>query len=706
MSFSRVLPARFRVVPWLLSFAALVMITSARPLCADDEAPRRRRPAAKQKKVARPIDDSDSGSADNPFPNRPKSPDLDGGTGWLNTNSELTLRDLRGKVVLLDFWTYCCINCMHILPDLKYLEHKYDKQLVVIGVHSAKFDNERGEENIRRAIMRYEIAHPVINDSERRIWRKFNVDHWPTFVLIDPEGNYCGSLISEGHRAELDDVIGRVVAYHRKKGTLDESPVRFDLERDKIEPTPLRFPGKVLADDAGDRLFISDSNYNRIVITSLGGQLREVIGTGAIGKDDGSYDRASFDHPQGMALVHNTLYVADTENHLIRAIDLDARQVRTVAGTGHQSPDWHGGGPALSSALNSPWDLVPLGGRLYIAMAGHHQVWVFDIERQLIAPYAGSGREDVLNGRFDQAALAQPSGITTDGKSLFLVDSEGSAVREVSLNASGGVTTIVGTSDFPDGRSLFEFGDRDGVGGEARLQHPLGITYFSGALLVADSYNHKIKRIDPVARTAKTILGNGRPGDQDRPARFSEPAGLSVARGTLYVADTNNHHIRTVDLKSGAVSTLEIAGLTPPSPPKPPATDDDDHIEPVTVKPHRVAAGESLTFEVSLEPPRGYKLNKLSPISYRLKAEGDQTLLAPDQLDARQAVEPPKTGNVVTFHVPLAAKSGTATLQVTVDFGYCRSGKGGLCKLGTEVWSVPVEIAQGATERVIRLAPR
>jgi hypothetical protein len=377
-----------------------------------------------------------------------------------------------------------------------------------------------------------------------------------------------------------------------------------------------------------------------------------------------------------------------------------------VAGTGQQSHEWQAGAPLLKFALNSPWDLVHLDGKLFIAMAGPHQIWMLDIDKNSLAPYAGSGREDILNGKFDQAALAQPSGITTDGKSLFVVDSEGSAVREISLNAGGGVTTIVGTSDLPDGQSLFEFGDRDGVGNMARLQHPLGITYFAGALFVADSYNHKIKQIDPMARTAKTLLGTGKPGNKDRPPQFSEPAGLSVAKGTLFVADTNNHLIRTVNMKSGAVSTLEIVGLTPPDPQKEDEASDDEGIEPIAVQPQRVAAGDTLTFEISLDPPKGYKLNKLSPISYRLTSEGDQMLLAPEQLGVRQSVELPKAGNVVTLQVPLSAKSGAAQLHLTVNYGYCRSGKGGLCKLGAEAWSVPVEIAPDATESVIRLAPR
>ncbi|OYW24539.1 MAG: hypothetical protein B7Z55_01850 [Planctomycetales bacterium 12-60-4] len=312
---------------------------------------------------------------ENPFPKRVPAVELEGGVEWLNTSGPITLKDLRGKVVLLDFWTYCCINCMHVLPDLAYLEEKYPDELVVIGVHSAKFDNEKETGNIRKAILRYEIAHPVINDAEMIVWRKFAVRAWPTLVLIDPEGYYCGFVSGEGNRELLVKVIDRLIAYHRAKRTLDETPVHFDLERLKQPATPLRFPGKVLADAASNRLFISDSNHNRIVVTTLDGQLLDVIGSGTLGRTDGAFDAAQFDHPQGMALVGNQLYVADTENHLIRVVDLENKQVGTFAGTGEQGHARSGSGPLREVGISSPWDILHLEGVLYIAMAGPHQLW-------------------------------------------------------------------------------------------------------------------------------------------------------------------------------------------------------------------------------------------------------------------------------------------------------------------------------------------
>ena len=297
---------------------------------------------------------------ENPFPNRHPAPELDGGVEWLNAAGPITMKDLRGKIVLIDFWTFCCINCMHVLPDLAYLEKKFPDELVVIGVHSAKFDNEKETNNIRKAILRYEIEHPVINDANMTVWRKFGVHSWPTLVLIDPEGQYCGYVAGEGNRELLEKVVERLIAYHKAKKTLDQSPVHFDLEQRKAQNTVLRFPGKILADAANSRLFISDSNHNRIVVCSLDGKLIDVIGSGGIGRKDGGYATAEFDHPQGMTLVGDTLYVADTENHLLRAVDLTQKTVSTFAGVGEQNRTRASGG---TPARNGPQQSVGSDGR-------------------------------------------------------------------------------------------------------------------------------------------------------------------------------------------------------------------------------------------------------------------------------------------------------------------------------------------------------
>ena len=649
---------------------------------------------------------------ENPFPRRIKleGTELDGGIEWLNASGPINLKDLRGKVVILDFWTYCCINCMHILPDLKYLEHKYPKELIVIGVHSAKFDNEKDTENIRRAALRYEIEHPVVNDAEMKIWRSFGIRAWPSIALIDPEGYFCGTDSGEGHRELLDEVVGRVVAYHRAKGTLDETPVKFDLERSRVKPGALRFPGKVLADEASNRLFITDSNHNRVVVTTLDGKLLDVIGSGATGAADGDYKSASFFRPQGTELVGEKLYVADTENHLLRVVDLAAKKVTTLAGTGVQAQSRGNGGALRKTALNSPWSLSHVDGTLYVAMAGPHQLWAYKLGADSIGLFAGSGREDIIDGSLDESAFAQPSGIASDGKALYVADSEGSSIRRVGLDSKSGVSTVVGTSELRGGR-LFVFGDRDGAGllqpkepGNPEevtgplLQHPLDVAVHNGTVFIADSYNHKIKKLDVTKREVKTIVGTGKAGAGL--TQLSEPAGVSATKSRLFIADTNNHRVCVVDLKSGTMTELKIDGLQPPPAPKEvEVTGDSKGV--IDVAAQTLAAGDKLTFEVRLKLPEGFKLNKLDKVRYKLEASGEQSLIAADQLKTRKAAD--VKDDVATFAIPLAKQSGDAKLSLAVSFSYCRDGVGGVCKLHTTRWNIPVKVAEDGKASSIKL---
>jgi hypothetical protein len=436
---------------------------------------------------------------------------------------------------------------------LRKLEKKYANELVVVGVHSAKFPNEKDRDNLFKAVQRYELEHPVINDAEFQVWQQYACRAWPTLMFIDPQGKVIGKHEGELPYESFDNLLGQMVAEFDADGLLDHTSL--GLAPGQRPDTPLYFPGKVLADT--DRLFIADSNHNRIVVTSLDGEAKEVIGSGKEEMADGGFDSAAFNHPQGMALVGDLLYVADTENHAIRKVDLVARTVETIAGTGEQGFTRDGRGPARTMGLSSPWDLVFHDDTLYIAMAGIHQLWSLDLSNGLVGPYAGSGRESLSDGPLSSATLAQPSGITTDGAKLYFADSETSSIRAADLEPSGRVRTIIGLD-------LFVFGDVDGADHRVRLQHPIGITNFDGTLFVADTYNHKIKRVLPATRSAFTLLGTGEPGHRDGPgnqALFSEPSGLSIAGGRVYIADTNNHVIRVVDLETSEVSTLDLAGL-------------------------------------------------------------------------------------------------------------------------------------------------
>jgi len=497
---------------------------------------------------------------------REAAPEFPDKMDWINTSGPLKKKDLKGKIVILDFWTLCCINCIHILPDLAKLEKKYANELVVIGVHSAKFENEKDTKSIRKAVLRYEIAHPVVNDADHKIWDAYSVNSWPTFVVLDAEGKVVGETSGEGNYEVLDRVVAKLVDEAKANKTLDAKPIRFDLVRYReTGDTSLFFPGKIVANEKTKQLFITDSTHHRVVVTDLAGNKEAIIGTGSPGFKDGKFEEAQFDDPQGMTIMGDFVFVADRKNHAIRAINMKEKVVSTVAGTGKQAADplarlQDRATTATKTALNSPWDLYAVGSTIFVAMAGHHQIWTFDPVKGVVAPFAGDGRENIKDGPHSLARFAQPSGLTADKDFLYVADSEVSAVRKVPLNGQGRVTTIVGSG-------LFDFGDKDGTGDDVKIQHALGIAMHGGKLLLADTYNSKLKTIDPKTREVTTIeLKTAAP--EIKGPLFSEPSGLAVVGDTVYVTDTNAHRIRVVDLKTKTVSTLLLKGVEPPPPQK------------------------------------------------------------------------------------------------------------------------------------------
>lgn len=681
----------------------------------------------------------------NPFPRRIEIPDFPKDTEWLNVGGPLRKQDLNGKFVILDFWTYCCINCLHILPELKKLEHAYPNELVVIGVHSAKFETEKGTKNIEEAILRYEIEHPVVNDAEHLIWNMFGVSSWPTVLMIDPEGQAVWGTNGEIEFENVDAILKEAIPYYKQQGTLDETPIRFDLLSHKQKDTPLRFPGKVLADEDGGRLFITDSNHNRIVVASLDGELIDTIGSGAIGRADGSYDKASFDHPQGVAIHGETLYIADTENHMLRKVDLAKKQVTTIAGTGKQRRGFWPGmegieliadlperfvGPPKTNALNSPWALAVHKGGLYIAMAGPHQIWRMTLDEKEIGPFAGNGREDIVDGPLlpgqpyerGYSSFAQPSGLASDGTWLYVADSEGSSIRAVPFDPKKEVRTVVGTSMLPGGR-LFAFGDVDGkkplstyatdeegnvkrdptgypIIEGVRLQHALGVTHHEGKLYITDTYNNKVKVIDAKTGETKTIAGTGEPGLSDKPAQFDEPAGIAYANGRVYVADTNNHLIRTIDVATGKVGRFTVTGLKAPAPPAVAKKPDFSKAKQVKVAATKVKPVDGkITLQVSLDLPEGWKINELAPAAYWLEAGGDSGPIDREQIGRRKLEKPAST---FTVTVPVQA-TGKDTLRVAMNYYYCQNGGGGLCKVGSVQWTLPLEISDKGDTKAVSL---
>jgi thiol-disulfide isomerase/thioredoxin len=632
------------------------------------------------------------------------APDFDGAQGWLNTDKPLSMKQLRGKIVLLDFWTFCCINCMHVIPDLHKLEFQYPNELVVIGVHSAKFDNERDSNNIREAILRYGIEHPVVNDAKFAIWNAYTVHAWPTFVLIDPDGRIAATFSGEGHYEEVSAAIASLVKEFSANGRLDRKQPHFVLERQKQGArTPLAFPGKICADEVGQRLFISDTGHNRIVVVNTAGRVLDMIGNGQSGATDGAYDKATFHHPQGLAYDGlRRLFVADTENHLIRLVDLKKKSVSTIAGTGKQAGPHASGGSAESTALNSPWDLTLVGDALYIAMAGAHQIWRLDLIDQSVHPFAGNGAENIVDGLLETSSLAQPSGLTTDGKKLYFADSEVSAVRSADLTKDGKVKTIVG-------EGLFAFGDRDGIGEQVRLQHPLGVVWHKDLLYVADSYNHKIKAIDPNTLTSTTFAGTGKPGQMDgKPAQFSEPGGLCILGDHIYVADTNNNEIRVVNLNNGDTQLFGIDDLKPPpltiahvevAADSKPIKNVVPGVEDVPVSPLQLRANSSGKVDINLRLPEGFHLNPEAPASYNLDQQGGALDFGSNPL--QKSVSPP------SLHIEIPFKSSHAgvasMLRITIPIYYCTEDRNSVCLTKTVRINVPVSVKDDASSTDIKV---
>ncbi|PNF20594.1 NHL repeat-containing protein 2 [Cryptotermes secundus] len=564
---------------------------------------------------------------------------------WFNVSRPLSLNnDLRGKIVVLDFFTYCCINCMHILPQLKQLEEQYSVQdgLVVVGVHSAKFDNEKDSANILAAVQRYNITHPVVNDSDGTMWQNLGISCWPTLVIIGPNGEVLFILVGEGHKNDILVFVKTALNYYKNYGQLlDHSlPLAPAVHILPELKGLLFFPGKVacigidiqgvdgahykalnnnndtssaiskpeeavnnnsISQEDGDpeRLAVSDTGHHRIIVFRTSGRIEHVIGGDEPGFIDGTFQDARFQSPQGVVFRSpSLLYIADTENHAIREVNLQTLHVRTLVGSSSQGLNVVGGAQLTEQVISSPWDLCLVSSSLItessaleesdrdvllIAMAGLHQIWALFLNETTwwkgklypagtFTAVVGSGKEENRNNSYPHAAgFAQPSGLSVANElqAVFVADSESSTIRKISLT-DGKVSAVVGGDRSPF--NLFSFGDRDGKQFDAKLQHPLGVAWCNQdkTLYIADSYNHKLKAVSVPNNVCTTVLGSGKPGNSaghyERPdnVELNEPGGLCVSHDSqrLYVADTNNHCIKVVYLKDKIIEKLTI--LLPP----------------------------------------------------------------------------------------------------------------------------------------------
>ena len=447
------------------------------------------------------------------------------GRGWLNTGgADVTLADLRGKIVVLDFWTFCCVNCLHVLDELRELEEAHRDEVVIVGVHSPKFVHEADPVALAAAVDRYEVRHPVLDDPDLVTWSAYTARAWPTLVVIDPEGYVVAHMAGEGHASTLEILVRELVEEHTAKGTLHRGSGPYV----PAEPTPgtLRFPAAVIALGSGNLLVADAGHHSLAELAADGETLVRRIGSGERGLADGGPDAAAFSEPNGLCLVPEGLreqvgydvLVADTVNHALRGVRLADGHVTTVAGTGEQlmvggaenvvpesaAPD---ATPALRHRLTSPWDVVwsERLGAFLVAMAGNHSLWTFDPVAGTVEQVAGTQNEGLLDGPLAQAWFAQPSGLSVapDG-SVWLADAETSALRRVDVadDRSATITSLVG-------QGLFDFGHRDGPAGQALLQHPLGVAALpDGSVLVTDTYNGALRRYDPATDEVTTLVGD------------------------------------------------------------------------------------------------------------------------------------------------------------------------------------------------------
>ncbi|MEU0631740.1 NHL domain-containing thioredoxin family protein [Streptomyces sp. NPDC005989] len=592
---------------------------------------------------------------------RVRAPELVGKGGWLNTgDQQYTLADLRGRIVILDFWTFCCVNCLHVLDELRELEEKHRDTLVIIGVHSPKFVHEAEHQAVVDAVERYEVHHPVLDDPELATWKQYAVRAWPTLVVIDPEGYVVAQHAGEGHAHAIAKLVEELEAEHGAKGTLR----RGDGPYVAPEPvaTHLRFPGKALLLPDGGFL-VSDTTRHRLVEIERDSEtVRRHVGTGGRGFLDGGPDEARFSEPQGLAVLPDgRIAVADTVNHAIRALDLATGETTTLAGTGRQW--WQGSpssGPAREVDLSSPWDVAWFADRLWIAMAGVHQLWTYDPATRTVQVAAGTTNEGLVDGPADEAWFAQPSGLATsaDGERLWVADSETSALRYVERDGDGfAVRTAVGTG-------LFDFGHRDGAAGQALLQHPLGVTALpDGSVAVCDTYNHALRRYDPASGEVTTLATDLR-----------EPSDAVLVDGDLVVVESARHRLTRLRLPEEAVRVADQAHRTQRA-----ATD--------------IAPG-TLRLDVVFQAPAGQKLDTRYGPSTRLLVSA-----TPPELLAQGA----GPGTDLFRDLVLADDVSEGVLHVSAMAASCDDDPANeypACHVHQQDWGVPVRVSAEGTARL------
>jgi thiol-disulfide isomerase/thioredoxin len=582
---------------------------------------------------------------------RVRAPELRG-RGWLNTGgTSYSIADFRGRFLLLDFWAFCCVNCLHVLDELRPLEQAHAGELVVVGVHSPKFVHEADADALQAAVARYEVEHPVLDDPELVTWQAYTARAWPTLVLVDPEGYVVAQYSGEGHAHAIAALLAELREEHRSRGTLQpgDSPYVAPPAR----TGDLAFPAKVVALPSGSFLVADAGHHSLVELAEDAETVLRRIGSGRRGLLDGGPDDARFAEPNGLCLlppgvaseVGFDVVVADTVNHCLRGVRLSDGRVSTLAGTGRQLVP---GG--TDGSLSSPWDVVWWQDRVWVAMAGNHTLWTFDPRTGTVEHVAGTANEGLLDGPLAEAWFAQTSGLAASGDRLWVADSETSSLRHVE---AGEVRTDVGSG-------LFDFGFRDGGPDEALLQHALGVTVLpDGSVAVCDTYNGAVRRWDG---RALTTLASG----------LSEPSGAVVSGDHLLVVESTAHRLTRVPL----AGVVPVAGFS--------------H---TTTRPVTEIAGGEVELVVSFEPPPGQKVDdRFGPPSQLVVSATPPALLKGGE----------GRGTELIRTLLLDPRVGDGVLHVAARASSCDEavGEGAACYLHQQDWGVPVRVVDGAPTRL------
>ena len=603
------------------------------------------------------------------------------GRGWLNTGgTSISLADLRGRIVVLDFWTFCCVNCLHVLDELRPLEQQYSDSLVLIGVHSPKFEHEADPAALAAAVERYAVHHPVLDDPDLVTWQAYTARAWPTLVVIDPEGYIVASMSGEGHAHGLSVLIEELVAEHTAKGTLRRGDSPFSPP--PPPETALRFPGKaaVLADGS---FLVSDTAHHELVWLEPD-LLTERRRFGA----ESSRGTTELAEPQGVLVLPTAtaqrvgydVVVADSVHHQVKGLRLADGAWTLLAGTGQQLRERSGSGPALKQELSTPWDLAWFIDRVVIAMAGTHQLWALhlatDPADNTVAVLGGTSAEGIRDGAADEAWFAQPSGlaVSPDGTRLWVADSETSALRSLDVTDEGFVVTT------HVGQGLFDFGHRDGPADQALLQHPLGVTVLpDGSVAVSDTYNGAIRRFDPATSEVSTLATG-----------LLEPSDAVLELDDDALDPGRKGRARLVVVESAAHQLVRIA-----VPDKAQRVDGPAHR---TARPRTEVAPGALTLTVNFTPPTGQKLDHRWGDPTRLVVSATPEGLLRDGSGSAQGL---------TRTLVLDPAAGDGVLHISVQAASCDGDpvtgevpEHAACHLYQQDWGIPVVLVEGATSRL------